>query len=80
MQETGWTLSELAVEYALSFAEISLVLVGIDRMEYLEEVVKVADGNYLSENQMAKLKKLRYPEPDFLDVRDWLIKGWLKGN
>ncbi len=80
LEETGWTLSDLAVKFALSFAEMSSVLVGIDRMEYLEKAVEVADGNYLNDSQMAKLKILQYPEPDFLDLTDWRIKGWLKGN
>ena len=80
LEETGWTLSDLAVKFALSFAEISSVLVGIDRIDYLEKAVEVADSNYLNDSQMAKLKALQYPKPDFLDLTDWRIKGWLKGN
>jgi aryl-alcohol dehydrogenase-like predicted oxidoreductase len=79
LEETGWTLSDLAVKFALFFAEMSSVLVGIDRMDYLEKAVEVADGNYLNDSQMTKLKSLQYPEPDFLDLTDWRIKGWLKG-
>jgi len=80
MKETGWTLPDLAVKFALSFVEISSVLVGIDRMDYLKKAVEVADGNYLNDSQMAKLKELQYPEPEFLNLNEWRIKGWLKGH
>ena len=72
------TLSALATKFALSFQEVSSVLVGIDRMEYLQNALTVADGKYLDQNTFAKARELYYPEPDFLDLRTWDKMGWLK--
>jgi len=72
------TLSALATKFALSFQEVSSVLVGIDRMEYLQNALTVADGKYFDQNTFDRARELGYPEPDFLDLRTWDQMGWLK--
>lgn len=71
------TLSDLATKFVLSHPEVSSVLVGIDRMEYLQQALAVADGNYLDPKTMSRASELAYPDPDFLDLRKWDQKGWL---
>lgn len=72
------TLSKLATKFVLSQRGVSSVLVGIDKMEYLEDALDVIDGNYLDEAVLAKAKELAYPEPEFLDLPKWDRLGWLK--
>ena len=47
LSETAPTLSELATKFVLSQRDVSSVLVGIDKMDYLQAALKVVDGNYL---------------------------------
>jgi len=70
-------LPTLATKFALSFNEISSVLVGIDRMEYLEKSLEAANGVYLSSNIFERGKELAYPDPQFLDLPKWDRLGWL---
>ena len=70
-------LPTLATKFALSFKEVSSVLVGIDRMEYLHSALAAADGDYLNEKMLARAKVLRYPQPEFLDLPKWDRMGWL---
>lgn len=72
------TLSELATKFVLSCKEVSSVLVGIDKLEYLEQALLVADGNYLSDEKLQKAKALAYPQPEFLNLPKWDRMGWLK--
>lgn len=72
------TLSVLATKFALSFPEVATVLVGIDRMEYLEQAIATADGHYLDADALNRAKELAFPEPDFLDLPKWDREGWLK--
>ena len=77
LSETAPTLSELATKFVLSQRDVSSVLVGIDKMDYLQAALKVVDGNYLDETTLARAKKLAYPDPDFLDLHKWDVLGWL---
>jgi aryl-alcohol dehydrogenase-like predicted oxidoreductase len=70
-------LSDLAVKFVLSCKEVSSVLVGIDRFEYLESCFAVANGKYLGEKTLAAAKQLAYPEPELLDLTEWHKAGWL---
>ncbi|HPI74167.1 MAG TPA: aldo/keto reductase [bacterium] len=76
--ETSPTLSVLATKFALSFDQVSSVLVGIDRLEYLYQAVAAADGSYLDETTLARLQALAFPEPEFIDLRTWDRMGWLR--
>ncbi len=71
-------LSGLATKFALSFPEVSSVLVGIDRVEYLHKSLEAANGNYLDDKTLLRAKELAYPDPDFLDLPEWDKKGWLR--
>ncbi len=72
------TLSKLATKFVLSQKGATSVLVGIDKLEYLEDALDVVDGNYLDDQTMTKAKKLAYPDPDFLNLPKWDRMGWLK--
>lgn len=72
-----FTLSDLATRFVLSQREVSSVLVGIDKTEYLDKALAVADGNYFDKKTLAKARALAYPEPEFLDLRKWDVMGWL---
>jgi aryl-alcohol dehydrogenase-like predicted oxidoreductase len=74
----NFSLSDIAAKFALSFREVSSVLIGIDKTEYLEKAIALADGHYFSEDQLKLAKTMAYPEPDFLDFPLWAKKGWLK--
>jgi aryl-alcohol dehydrogenase-like predicted oxidoreductase len=71
-------LPTLATKFALSFEQVSSVLVGIDRLEYLHKSVAAADGGYLNEKTLARARALRYPDPQFLDLVKWDKMGWLR--
>jgi len=71
-------LSDLATKFVLSHNEVSSVLIGIDRMEYLQDALAVANGRYLDQKTLARAKELRYPDPEFLDLRRWDKMGWLR--
>lgn len=71
-------LPALATKFALSFEEVSSILVGIDRLEYLEQSLESANGNYLDLNNLSKARELQYPDPTFLDLPKWDKMGWLR--
>jgi aryl-alcohol dehydrogenase-like predicted oxidoreductase len=71
-------ISTLATKFALSFKQISSVLVGIDRLEYLDKALQSIYGSLLSETDLLKAKTLAYPDPSFLDLPKWDKMGWLK--
>lgn len=75
--ETSPTLPELALKFVLSQSDVSSVLVGIDKPEYLERALAVADGNYFDDQILNRAKQLAYPDPVFLDLQMWERKGWL---
>ena len=72
------SLPALATKFALSFEEVASVLVGMDRMEYLQQSLATADGKYLSAQQLERAKKQAYPQPEFLNLPHWDRMGWLK--
>jgi len=78
LEGTNYKLSTLATKFVLSFPEISSVLVGIDRQEYLEEALKTANGVYLSKEKLVKAKQLAYPDPEFINLPYWDKMNWLR--
>jgi 1-deoxyxylulose-5-phosphate synthase len=78
LDKTGYNLSTLATKFALSFSEVSSILVGIDRKEYLDQSLKAADGVYLDDKIMSRAKELAYPDPEFLNLPYWDKMNWLK--
>ncbi len=77
-QSSGKKLPDLAVKFALSFPQVATVLVGIDKMEYLEKALSVADGNYFNKKELQTAKDLKYSDPEFLNLHNWSVNGWLK--
>jgi aryl-alcohol dehydrogenase-like predicted oxidoreductase len=71
-------ISTLATKFALSFNQVSSVLVGIDRSEYLDKALQSVNGNFLNEADLLKAKTLAYPDAAFLDLPKWDRMGWLK--
>lgn len=78
LKGTEHTLPALATKFALSFPEVSAVLVGIDKQQYLDEALQTVDGNYLNNTQLEKAKQLAYPDPEFLNLPYWDKMNWLK--
>jgi aryl-alcohol dehydrogenase-like predicted oxidoreductase len=72
------SLSDLATKFVLSFEDVSSVLVGIDKMEFLEKAVALTNGRYFDEAILDKLRQLAYPDPDFLNLAMWDRNGWTK--
>lgn len=78
---TGGTypdLPALAARFVLSFGEVSSVLVGIDKMEYLDAALGIAQYPGPSDSLRDELAGLAYPDPDFLNLHRWSQMGWLK--
>ena len=78
LKSSGFNLPMLATKFALSFPEVSSILVGIDRMEYLDQSLKAANGIYLEEELKNRAKQLEFPNSDFLNLHHWSKMGWLK--
>ncbi len=74
----GESLPKAAVKFALSFPQVSSVLVGIDKPDYLQESLEAADGCYFDEARLQMAKELAYPDPGFLDLPYWDKMGWLR--
>lgn len=77
LSESVPDLPTLATKFALSFEQVSSVLVGIDRMEYLQKSLTAADGIYLDNSTLSRARELQYPDPKFLDLAKWNKMGWL---
>jgi aryl-alcohol dehydrogenase-like predicted oxidoreductase len=54
----GWSISQLAIKFILSQKEISIVLPTVIDVEEIESFAEMADGKYLSENEMAEITDL----------------------
>lgn len=72
------SLPELAIKFGLSYSEVSSVLVGLDKMIYLEQTLKAANGIYLNEEALKSANDLSYPDPGFLNLPYWDKMNWLK--
>ena len=70
-------LPSLALKFALSFSQVSSVLIGMDRMEYLYKSLAAADGKYMNQERLQTACELAYPVPDFLNLPHWDRMGWL---
>jgi aryl-alcohol dehydrogenase-like predicted oxidoreductase len=77
LSESDYDLATLATKFALSYNQVSSVLVGIDRTDYLEKSLAVADGIYLDNETLKHVKELQYPDLKFLDLVKWDKMGWL---
>ena len=71
-------LPELAVKFALSFPQVSSVLVGMDKLDYLKQSLAAANGCYIKNDELAAVQSLAYPDPAFLNLPYWDKMGWLR--
>ncbi|MBA7569377.1 hypothetical protein ES708_11116 [subsurface metagenome] len=78
LEGTEYNLATLSTKFALSFPQVSSVLVGIDRPQYLKKSLEAANGIYFDGNKLARAKELFYPDPAFLNLRYWDKMNWLK--
>ena len=78
LEGTSFDLPMLATKFALSYPEVSSILVGIDRKEYLIQALEAANGVYLGDKLMQRAKQLAYPDPAFLNLHYWDKMNWLK--
>ncbi len=68
---------EYATKFALKHPQVSSVLVGIDKEEYLYASLHNLEGTELSEALFTQSKRMQYPDPSFLNLAEWDRKGWL---
>ncbi|GAB3225530.1 aldo/keto reductase [Spirosoma arcticum] len=70
------TLVSLATKFALAFPPVSAVLVGIDQRDYLHQSLATVNGPGLSPETVSRAIQLAYPDPDFLNMANWVNRGW----
>ncbi len=68
---------EYATKFALKHPEVSSVLVGIDKEEYLYASLRNIEGSGFSDELFIQSQKMQYPDPSFLNLAEWDKKGWL---
>jgi aryl-alcohol dehydrogenase-like predicted oxidoreductase len=71
-------LSIFATKFALSFQQVSSVLVGIDHSAYIDKAIYAVTGRLLSPAELARTQALVYPDSAFLDLPKWDRMGWLR--
>ncbi|MCG8311393.1 MAG: aldo/keto reductase [Cytophagales bacterium] len=77
LEGVPYDLATLATKFALSFSEVSAILVGIDRTEYLYQSLEAANGTYLDGEKLSRAKELSYPDPGFINLPYWDKMNWL---
>lgn len=77
MPDPATSLPDLAIRFALSFPEVSSVLIGIDKTDYLDAALKAANGQYLNPSMLEQARSMAYPDPDFINLPHWDKMGWL---
>ena len=70
---TSYSLPELALRFVLSIPDVSTIIVGADRIDYLEEAVSTSDGLGLSEELRMKLDGMALDDPYLLNPGNWGI-------
>lgn len=70
---TRYSLPEMALRFVLMIPDISTVIVGADRLEYLEKAVSASDGEGLSEDILARLEDMALDDPYLLNPGNWGI-------
>ena len=70
---TRYSLPEMALRFVLSIPDISTIIVGADRIAYLEEAVSTSDGEGLSEEILVELEDMALDDPYLLNPGNWGI-------
>lgn len=73
----GVGLARAATQYILGMPGVSSVLLGIDRLAYLEQALATVAAPALPTATRRTWDSLPYPDPDFLDLPAWDRNGWL---
>lgn len=68
---------EYATKFALKHPQVSSVLVGIDKEEYLLESLRNVAGKEFTTELFEQAQDMRFPDPTFLNLAEWDKKGWL---
>ena len=68
---TSYSLPELALRFVLSIPDVSTIIVGADRMNYLEEAVSTSDGLGLSGELLLKLDDMSLDDPSCSIRANW---------
>lgn len=71
--ETRYSLPELALRFVLSIPDVSTIIVGADRIKYLDEAVSVSDGKGLSAEILLELEDMALDDPYLLNPGNWGI-------
>ncbi|WP_154858301.1 aldo/keto reductase [Cyclobacterium xiamenense] len=75
VEANGISLPEYAMRFALARPEVSSVLLGIDRREYLKQALQCLGKEPLSNSLIAG--GIPFPDPEFVDIPHWDRMGWL---
>ena len=78
LEGVSYPLSTLAVKFVLSFPEVATALVGIDSIEYLQQALEAANGDYLCADTLELVENLAYPDPEFINLPHWDKMNWLR--
>lgn len=76
-RENHVPLATMATKFALHFQDVSSVLVGIDRMDYLKAALDVSSGDLLHQELFESLRGMAFDDPAFLNLHQWKQNGWL---
>jgi len=71
------SLPALAMKFAASIPEIASVLVGFDKLAFVDQALEIFKGRNLNEDQVKLAKSLSYPDQSFLNLAQWDKNGWL---
>lgn len=69
----AYTLPQAALRFVLSNPSISTIIVGADKMEYLDEAVSVSDGQLLPNTILTFLRSQSLEDQDLLNPGKWGI-------
>lgn len=75
--ESQLPLATMATKFALHFQDVSAVLIGIDRMDYLKAALEVSSGDALNQELFESLRDMAFDDPAFLNLHQWKQEGWV---
>lgn len=72
-----WSLAMMATKFALHFKQVSAVLIGIDRIDYLNAALAVSEGDPIGDDVTQSLVEMAYDDPAFINLHQWKQQGWI---
>lgn len=70
-------LPAFATKFALSFKNVTSVLIGIDKLDYLYKSIESANGGFLDPQTLKLAIDSAFPNPEFINLPHWDAMGWL---